>query len=321
MDFEGERKMKIATPFGIVDTSLTPLDSLKYCMGQINCGVIVLEPNTGEVLAWLGGKDYELSKYDQVKATGKQIGSLIKALNYLSAIDKGADPCAAFNDGTNMPLMDFMCFNSGATITPAHIYADTTLVKEYLLKLNLLDSNLEIQNSLGLLYGINNTSLLKTTAAFNVFNNGGKLLSPSLISTIYKSDTLLFESITSQKAVFTEEQANSVHAYLKNVLNRGSGMRLRSSNYYYIKTPIAGIEGSNQESKDNWYMGFTPDFTIGVWAGSNIAKVAFRDFAAGSGTRQAMPIFGEIVNSINADSTLTKTDDWFEYNNKTVYCK
>jgi penicillin-binding protein 1A len=312
-------KMRVYTWHGIVDTILSTMDSLKHYMALQHSSVLVFDSKTGKVRAWVGDINHEHFPYDQVLASGKQMGTSIKALNYLSALEKGHSPCLDIDGVTYMPFIQFMCYRPSIPVAPKK-YADSTLVYNYLVDLNLIDTSEQKPDSKFIHYGNNEGSLLDFTQAINAFNNGGKMVTPSFISSISLDDSLLYQNKMGVTNVFTQEQAQNVHAYLKNVVNSGTGMRLRFSNYYNIKTPIAGFQGSTQNGNDNWYFGFTPDLTIGIWAGSNNRKVAFRDMRFASGSRMCMPIFGELINSINADSTIVKSDDWFEYQNLTIRC-
>ncbi|MGB0432462.1 MAG: penicillin-binding transpeptidase domain-containing protein, partial [Bacteroidia bacterium] len=313
-------KMRVFTWRGVVDTVLSPMDSLKHYMAMQHSSVLVLDSKTGKVKAWVGDINHEHFKYDQVLANGKQMETSIKALNYLSALEKGHSPCLDADGVIYMPFIQFMCHSPSVPVEPKK-YADSTLVYNYLVDLNLIDTSKQKLNSHFIHYGFNEGSLYDFTHALNVFNNGGQKVSPSFISSISLGDSLLYYNKVDSTIVFAQEQAQNVHAYLKNIVNKGTGMRLRSSSYYNIKTPIAGLEGSTQNGNDNWYFGFTPDFTVGIWSGSNDRKVAFRDMRLGSGTRMCMPIFGELVNSINADSTIRKSEEWFEYQNMTIRCE
>ncbi|MFY0673229.1 MAG: transglycosylase domain-containing protein [Bacteroidia bacterium] len=314
------RKMKVLGAYGEVDTTLSPLDSFKHYLAKQHSSVLVMNSKAGDIKAWVGDINHEHFPYDQVLAQGKQMGTSIKPLNYLSAIEGGHSPCLDIEGLIYMPLIQFMSIRPSIAVEPKK-YADSTLVYKYMIDLKLIDSSEQKIASQSIHYGLNEGSLYNFTKATNTFNNGGKMVTPSIISSIFLGDSLLYYNQDESTFVFNQEQAQNVHAYLKNVVNRGTGMRLRSSSFYSIRTPIAGFQGSTQNGNDNWYFGFTPDLTIGIWAGSNNRKVAFRDMRFGSGARMCMPIFGELIISINADSTIEKSEDWFEYNNMTIHCE
>ena len=72
---------------------ISPLDSIKYYLGLLNSGLLSINPETGEVKAWVGGIDHKFFKYDHVKSQ-RQVGSTFKPIVYTKAIQHGIHPCA-----------------------------------------------------------------------------------------------------------------------------------------------------------------------------------------------------------------------------------
>ena len=91
--FKKKVKMKLFTWNGEVDTTLSPLDSLKYYKKFLNCGFMSMEPQTGYIRAWVGGNDYRYFKYDHVFEGKRQVGSTFKPFLYTLAMQEGYSPC------------------------------------------------------------------------------------------------------------------------------------------------------------------------------------------------------------------------------------
>ena len=106
---------------------------------------------------------------------------------------------------------------------------------------------------------------------------------------------------------------------MQGVTQGGSGTRLRhagleKTNYVYenvvtgypylFENPIAGKTGTTQNQSDGWFMGITPNLVSGCWVGADERNVHFRSTALGQGANMALPIFGEYMQRIYADSKL-----------------
>ncbi|MEX1000771.1 MAG: transglycosylase domain-containing protein [Crocinitomicaceae bacterium] len=97
--FHKPTDMKVFSYWGELDTVMTPYDSIKYYKGQLQAGLMSMDPNTGFVKAWVGGPDFAHFAFDHVKQSKRQVGSTIKPFVYAAAIDMGLiDPCTPFAD-------------------------------------------------------------------------------------------------------------------------------------------------------------------------------------------------------------------------------
>lgn len=91
--------MHIFSYKGDFDTVMTPMDSIRYYKGILQCGLMSMDPQTGFVKAWVGGPDFNHFAYDHVKQAKRQVGSTIKPFIYAAAIYLGVvKPCDAFID-------------------------------------------------------------------------------------------------------------------------------------------------------------------------------------------------------------------------------
>jgi penicillin-binding protein 1A len=97
--FQQPVEMKVFSYWGEIDTVMTPYDSIKYYKGQLQAGLMSMDPQTGFVKAWVGGPDFKHFAFDHVKQSKRQVGSTIKPFVYAAAIYMGLiDPCTPFSD-------------------------------------------------------------------------------------------------------------------------------------------------------------------------------------------------------------------------------
>lgn len=91
--------MSVFSYDGYIDTTMTPLDSIKYYKGFLQAGLMSMDPNTGFVKAWVGGSNFNHFSLDHVKKTKRQVGSTMKPFVYAAAIRVGViDPCKTYAD-------------------------------------------------------------------------------------------------------------------------------------------------------------------------------------------------------------------------------
>lgn len=92
-------EMRVFSYAGLIDTVMTPMDSLRYYKGFLQAGLLSMDPNTGFVKAWVGGPNYNYFRYDHVKQAKRQVGSTIKPFVYAAAIGVGKiTPCKTYAD-------------------------------------------------------------------------------------------------------------------------------------------------------------------------------------------------------------------------------
>jgi len=97
--FNTPTEMKVFSYDGMIDTVMTPMDSLRYYKGFLQAGLLSMDPKTGFVKAWVGGPNYDFFRYDHVKQAKRQVGSTIKPFVYVAALGVGKiTPCKTYAD-------------------------------------------------------------------------------------------------------------------------------------------------------------------------------------------------------------------------------
>ncbi len=259
--------------------------------------VVVLN-NEGEVLAMLGGKDYDLSPFNRAIYAYRQTGSLFKTIVYLNAFDKGMHKDDIFTDEP-IAVKDWYPENFGKKYfgkVTAEVAFNKSLnsvaiqIAEYFGLNNVIETAKKLglsskftKNDLTITLGTAVTNLLEITKAYAIINNGGNDIQIKNIKHIYgKDNKVLFEAkpivkIPLFRPVAIEQikhllyttviNGTGKNAAIQNLIDKTELYNLlnkRDKRYF-----IGGKSGSSQNSRDAWFVGFANNLTIGVWFGND----------------------------------------------------
>ena len=347
--FDKKRKMRIFSWKGDIDTVMTPRDSIRYYKNYLQGAMMSMNPQTGEVKAYVGGIDYKHFKYDMVSTGKRQIGSTFKPFVYATAIDQmHMSPCDTLPNtpycipaGTRGNMNDWCPKNSsdkyGGMLSLTNALANSvntvtarlidrvgpepviTLVE----KMGIDTKNMLPVPSLAL--GTPDVSLYEMVGAYSTFANQGVYVKPSLITRIEdKNGTVLYQHTPQTKDVISSETAYVTINLLQGVTGAGSGSRLRhktgaNSAYksavtgypYEFKNPIAGKTGTTQNNSDGWFMGMVPNLVTGVWVGGEDRSVHFESTMYGQGATMALPVWAFYMKDCYNDERLAISKEEF----------
>ncbi|MBI1183844.1 penicillin-binding protein 1A [bacterium] len=338
-DFSTPREMTVFSYRGEIDTTMSPIDSVTYYKHFLQAGMMAVEPATGHILAWVGGINHEHFKYDHVNVNAKrQVGSTFKPFVYLAGLEAGYVPCVT---APNIPVVFDNIITSytpdgkpiygtwdarnsppeygGKMSLMQGLATSTNTITAWVLKQIGPQAAVDMARRHGIVsklepypaicLGVYDISVYEMVGAFNSFNNNGLWVEPIFVTKIEDQYGNTIETFVPNSKEATDPVNNyTIVRMLQQVVRRGTAVRLISSNYYNIQTPLAGKTGTTQEGADGWFIGFEPGLTAGVWVGGEERKVAFRDMRLGQGARLAMPIFGNFLNAVNADERLSYGD-------------
>ncbi|MCL6524066.1 MAG: penicillin-binding protein [Thermoflavifilum sp.] len=305
-----------------IDTVMTPMDSIKYMQQFLQCGMLVMDPESGEVKAWVGGDDFRYFKYDHVNInTKRQVGSTIKPFLYYLAIANGFTPNTVV---PNQPVVfpDFNNYsphnaeNDTATyVTLAQGLAESlNNVAAYLIKIigpatfaNFLKNKIEIQSPVppypSIALGSPDISVYEMVRGYTIFPDKGILTEPLLITRIEDRNGNILQSFAPQKRdVINERDAYTMVQMMEGVVNHGTAVRLRYQ--FGFTGDMAGKTGTTNDYTDGWYIGFTPQLLAGVWVGCDHNFLHFTTLANGQGANTGLPIWGYFFQKVFADPTL-----------------
>ncbi|MGV1011296.1 MAG: penicillin-binding protein 1A [Flavobacterium sp.] len=345
--FKVKTKMTVFSWKGDRDTIMTPLDSIRYYKHFLQAGLMSMEPQTGQIKAWVGGINYKYFQYDHVGKGSRQVGSTFKPFVYATAIEQlGMSPCDTLLDapfmirkGRHHVTEDWEPRNSdnkyrgmmtlkkalanSVNIISAKLIDRTgpEAVVELTKKLGVT-SEIPVQPSIAL--GAVDITVQDMVAAYSTFANQGVYIKPQFISRIEdKNGAVVFEPVPESHDVLSKDVSFAVIKLLEGVTEGGSGERLRTegggsgdhrwTGYPYVfKNPIAGKTGTSQNQSDGWFIGMVPNLVTGVWVGCEDRSAHFKSITYGQGATAALPIWGYFMKKCYEDPDLQISKDEFE---------
>jgi len=309
------------------------IDSVKTVWQSIEIGFVAIDPKTGGIRAMVGGRNFRTFRYglNHVTQIKRQPGSSFKPFVYTVAIDNGYPPTYEI---LNQPVTVMM--DDGTRWTPGNYEGDVggkyTLRDALAQSINLvavraimeiapkeqvvayakkmgIKSYVPAYESIAL--GTAQVTPLEMTSAFCVFPNEGVYVEPnSIVKIENKEGTVIEENFPERREVLSKETAYIMTNMMEDVVNRGSGARIRNFFHY----PAAGKTGTTQDYADAWFVGFTPQLAAGAWIGFDDQAVTFNS-SEGQGGRAAAPLWGRFMKYVYEDKTIPVTQPYFRVPN------
>ena len=295
----------------------------------INGGLVAIDPHTGRVLAMVGGFSFQLSEFNRAVQALRQPGSTFKPFVYAAALDSGYTPSSTVLDAPfvapgvdswykpgnyvegqygGLSTLRHGLEKSRNTMT-ARLAQDLGIgrILDYVDRFNLSDN---LPRELAISLGAGETTLIRMTAAYATFVNGGKETTPFFIDrvqdrngdTIFRHDDRVCVScnaaewtgqaepqlVDNREQVMDPRTAFQMVSMLEGAVARGTGSAVRK----VVDKPIAGKTGTTNDYKDAWFVGFAPDLAAGVYVGFDLPQTLGRGEAGGV---VAAPIFGDFM--------------------------
>ena len=307
-------------------------------MPDIEGALVAMDPHTGRVLALVGGFSYGKSQFNRAVQAMRQPGSSFKPFVYAAALDSGYTPSSVVLDAPVEIKMETGEIWAPQNYTKK-FYGPSTLRRGIELSRNVMTVRLaqdlgmkrvaELAERLGIYdrmspvlansLGAGETTLLRMTAAYSMLDNGGKRIKPTLIDrvqdrygrTIFRHDERDCagckadawneqpepELLDNRDEVINPYTAYQITSMLEGVVERGTGQRVRA-----VGKPVAGKTGTSNDEKDAWFIGFTPDLTVGVYVGYDNPRPMGRDATGGE---LASPIVADFFKLALKDKPAT----------------
>ncbi|UYQ91656.1 transglycosylase domain-containing protein [Chitinophaga horti] len=300
------------------DTVMTPLDSLKYMRAVLQAGFMAMDPESGEVKAWVGGPNFFYFKNDHVKNMQRQVGSTFKPFLYTFAVMSGISP----NDHLpNEPIVwgNWRPKNSegstGGSYTMAAAMAKSlNLVAVYLIRELSVKGFVDfVKNKVGfkanipevgaIALGAVDISLFEMLQGYTMFPGRGFNTKPVYITRIEdRNGNILQNFPTEKREVIGETDAYTMVKMMQGVVDFGTAARIR--NRFGLKGEIAGKTGTTNDNTDGWFIGYTPQLLAGAWVGCENNFIHFSTTANGQGANTGLPIWAYFFQKVYADKTL-----------------
>ena len=256
---------------------------------QVQGALIALDPQTGYILAMVGGRDFLASQFNRATQARRQAGSAFKPIVYAAALDKGFTPATIIVDEPfsyiDVPGKDpwepqnfDREFWGPITLRKALTFSrNVATVKiaqsigvEYLIHYaKNLGIKSKLEPNLSLALGSANLSLLELTSAFGVFAAQGYRADPLLITRILDKDGNILEEVEpSAIEVISSQTSYLITSLMQSVIQEGTGQRAKA-----LGRPAAGKTGTTNDTRDAWFVGFIPQQLVaGAWIGYDIEK-------------------------------------------------
>ncbi|WP_031526111.1 penicillin-binding protein 1A [Dyadobacter crusticola] len=310
------------------------MDSLDYYKRILRAGMMAMNPQSGQIKAWVGGLDYNYFKYDAVKQGKRQPGSTFKSFVYTTAIDDttyNMTPCDQIVDKPFEKIYmedgeqkEWRPRNATGTFS----YASMTLRRALAQSINSVTAELTDQvgadnvaryakkmgittplkglPSIGL--GPFDVSLYDMVAAYSVFVNNGTYTKPILVTKIEDSNGKVIEEFQAEhREAIRPESAFLMVQMLKAGVEEPGGTS-GSIRWKFDVTrngnELGGKTGTTSNNSDGWFMCITRDLVVGAWVGGDDRSIHFRTTNLGEGAKTALPIVGSFLEKVYRDKSI-----------------
>ena len=280
----------------------------KYIQGA----AVVVENRTGAILAIVGGRDANESRFNRAKDSKRQLGSIFKPFVYLAAFDEGLRPDSLVSDG---PLQRGE-IKGGGTWRPHN--SDGKYGGMNPASYGLIRSRNTMSVRVGNRAGIpkvrevaqmagfttpmpdNPSSFLgswevspwEVATAYTIFPNNGARYRPYLISEIKdRKGNVLYSTLPLPYQAASSGSAWSVSRILQEVADRGTAASVRRLGF---DKPCGGKTGTTNDFKDAWFAGYTSSLTCAVWVGCDKPS---KTIQGGYGSVLSLPVWVDIMKT------------------------
>ncbi|HET9230877.1 MAG TPA: penicillin-binding protein 1A, partial [Vitreimonas sp.] len=306
---------------------------------QVQGALVAMDPHTGRVLAMVGGYSFEdADGLNRATQANRQPGSSFKPIVYAAALDYGLTPSTLVDDGP-LAIEAGDGTNWSPENYSQQYYGPTTLRRGLELSRNAMTARVayemgaervlqygqrlgvygdDTQAVFALALGAGETTLMRMTTAYGMFVNGGRRIQPIIIdriqdrtgATVFRRDQRECAECTAdwrrqgpprlpdgREQVIDPVTAYQIVSMAEGVVQRGTATVVGELGY-----PLGGKTGTTNDYKDAWFIGFSPDLVVGVWAGFDTP----RDMGEGeTGGRISAPIFRDFMREALRDTPAT----------------
>jgi len=330
--FNTPTEMEVFSYSGVIDTVMSPMDSIRYHKHFLRCGFMSIDPKNGHVKAYVGGPDFAYFQYDMVNTGRREIGSTVKPFLFTLAMENGRWPCEKIvyepvtiiaNDKEWTPKESHKVNNQGQLVTLKWGLAQSSnWVSAYLMNEHTPQALVRMMRDFGvrgtlepvpaLCLGPCDISVAEMVDAYTTFPNKGIRFAPLYVTRIEDANgNVIAVFDPKSKEVINEQTSYKMIDMLRAVVNGGTGSRVRRK--YNIVADMGGKTGTSQHNADGWFMGFTPSLVSGCWVGGEDRSIHFDGMAMGQGASMALPIWGLYMQKVYADKNLGyKQDEIFD---------
>ncbi|MBN2380557.1 PBP1A family penicillin-binding protein [candidate division WOR-3 bacterium] len=283
----------------------------KYLQGAL----VAIDVHTGEVLALVGGRDYEQSSFDRAVQAKRQPGSSFKPFVYTAALDNGFTPGDIEFDAPvlvrtggylyapanwdrkffgPMTLREGLAQSRNLVSVRLARYVGPEMVVEYAHRMGITSP---LKPVLSISLGAVEVSPLEMATAFSTLANGGYRVEPTFIRYIVGRDGEMIEEWYPQpgEQALSPQTAFLVTSMMQSVISSGTATVIRRRGFNRV---AAGKTGTTDDFTDGWFVGFTPEIACAVWVGFDKKQTIYPGASGGS---CAAPVWAEFMKEATKD--------------------
>jgi penicillin-binding protein 1A len=281
-----------------------PDDDWSRPVPYIQGAFVAVSNEDGGILALVGGRDYEESKFNRAYYAKRQIGSNVKPFVYTHAfntlnctaftlVDKSEFDLTQVKEGVPPGHGDWVTLREALQRSDNYCAMRTGMAAgtdsfAYFMK-HLTGQDIPPYPSSFL--GAFELTPMEVATAYTLFPNYGVIIKPYLIQKVYTHDgKLVQEHIDERRRVLAPQVAFQITKMMESVVNAGTAASLRSR--FGFKEEMGGKTGTTNDYKDTWFSGFTTAMTATVWCGFDEPQTIS---GAAYASRVAVPIWGKVM--------------------------
>jgi penicillin-binding protein 1A len=287
--------------------------------GYLQGALVAMDPASGAVLALVGGRDFDESRFNRATQAKRQSGSAFKPFVYAAALEAGYSPASLITNLNNPTLTQ-----QGDWVPEDEHTSATSMTMRSALRMSSNRAAVQMLNTIGipkavsfaeklnvgtppsvpsLALGASDVTLLSLTAAYGAFADKGIVHTPVLIRRVEDSDgKMLWENPGTSTQAVSESTAFLMSSMLADVVNAGTAYKARQAGF---TLPAAGKTGTTNDYVDAWFVGYTPHVVTGVWVGFDQPQTII---ANGYGGDLSVPIWASFMKA----ATKGDRPDWID---------
>jgi penicillin-binding protein 1B len=289
--------------------------------------LVSIDPRTGEILAYIGGRSYNQSQFNRAAAARRQIGSTFKPFVYLSAFEKAADEGTGDITPASIVMDEPTTWNfDNQTWSPKNYDSEydgaITLRRALAMSRNVATVKVAEQTGYdrvvalwkktkvgipdqlkpypSVALGIVELTPLELAEAYTVFPNHGTVKKLRSLINVTSGADVAKPKAEAGSVVARPSTAFLVTHMMRSVLNEGTGAGARSMGF---TADAAGKTGTTNDLRDAWFVGFTPELLTVVWVGLDDNQPLGL-----SGAQAALPIWTSFMKNAVAGRTSSTFD-------------